>query len=60
MMVLLFKHILLFNNDAAALFNDHTLKIILIHFDNRILLLMLLELHEMKKMKIIKMKTTIN
>ena len=29
MVVLLFKHILLFNNDAAALFNDHTLKIIL-------------------------------
>ena len=29
MMVLLFKHILLFNNNAAALFNDHTLKIIL-------------------------------
>ena len=32
MTVLLFKHILLFNNDAAALFNDHTLKIILDSF----------------------------
>ena len=29
MVALLFKHILLFNNNAATLFNDHTLKIIL-------------------------------
>ena len=61
-MIFLFKQILLLHNSAATPFNDHTLKIInsWIHFDNTILLLMFLDLHEMKKMKIVTMKKTIH
>ena len=60
-MVFLLKHILLFNNNAATPFHDYTLKMLLqFTTTRRHSSMMLLDLHEIKRMKIIQVKRAID